>query len=150
MIGTVVRGALAGLAGTAIMTPVQLLGVRNVSAGHKRGWMPIHVFREVAQRSPLEPEPEPGEPAETTLATAAHFAYGAAFGTLYALWRRQGGGSLPSGVAFGLALWTLGYAGILPAAQIVPPPDEEGAAQTARLIAAHLVYGMTLGVVLRR
>jgi hypothetical protein len=144
LLGMVARGAGAGVLGTLLMTPVQLLGLEPSSRRDRARWMPRQVFTGVARRLGFAQKTAGDQ--RTALASGAHLAYGAAFGALYALWRRKRGGSLPSGLAFGLAVWAANYAGILPAAHIVPPPDEEDPAQTARLVAAHVVYGTVLGL----
>ena len=144
LLGTVARGAMAGALGTLLMTPVQLLGLEPSSRRDHARWMPRQVFTGLAQRLGFAHRTAGDE--RTALASAAHLAYGAAFGALYALWRGTRGGNVPSGLAFGLAVWAGNYAGVLPAARIVPPPDEEHPAQTARLVAAHIVYGTVLGL----
>ena len=144
LLGTLARGALAGALGTLLMTPVQLLGLEPRSRRDHARWMPRRVFTGVARRLGFAHKTAGDE--RTALAGASHLAYGAAFGALYGLWRRRRGGSLPSGIGFGLAVWAGNYAGVLPALRIVPPPDEEDPSQTARLIAAHVVYGAALGL----
>ena len=145
---TVARGALAGALATALMTPVQLLGMRPRSRWDRVRWMPRRVFARAAARAGLARRSDTDE--KTALAAGAHFAYGTTFGILYALWRGRRGGSLASGIAFGLALWAASYAGYLPALRLVPPPDREDPAQTERLIAAHVVYGAVLGLAVGR
>ncbi len=144
LLGMVARGAGAGVLGTLLMTPVQLLGLEPSARRDRARWMPRQVFTGVARRLGFAQQTAGDQ--RTALASGAHLAYGAAFGALYALWRRKRGGSLPSGLAFGLAVWAANYAGVLPAAHIVPPPDEEDPRQTARLVAAHVVYGTVLGL----
>ncbi len=144
LLGTLARGALAGALGTLLMTPVQLLGLEPRSRRDHARWMPRRVFTGLARRLGFAHK-TPGDE-RTALAGGAHLAYGAAFGALYALWRGTRGGNVLSGLAFGLAVWAGNYAGVLPAARIVPPPDEEDPRQTARLVAAHIVYGTVLGL----
>ena len=144
LLGTVARGAVAGALGTLLMTPVQLLGLEPSSRRDQARWMPRQVFSGLARRLGFAHKAAGDE--RTALAGGAHLAYGAVFGALYALWRRKRGGSLPSGIAFGLAVWAGNYAGVLPALRIVAPPDQEHPAQTARLVAAHVVYGTVLGL----
>ena len=144
LLGMLARGAGAGALGTLLMTPVQLLGLEPRSRRDRARWMPRQVFTGVGRRLGFAQKTAGDQ--RTVLASGAHLAYGAAFGALYALWRRKWGGSLTSGLAFGLAVWAVNYAGVLPAAHIVPPPDEEDPRQTARLVAAHVVYGTVLGL----
>ena len=148
LLRTIVRGAAAGALGTALMTPAQLIGLKPRSRRDRARWMPRRVFSRVTDRLGLARGTTADE--KTALAGGAHLAYGAAFGALYALWRRGPGGNLASGVAFGLAVWAFSYAGILPAARIVRPPDQQDPAQNWRLVAAHVVYGAVLGLTVGR
>jgi hypothetical protein len=74
----------------------------------------------------------------------AHFGFGGAMGALFGMvggdWRNPVGG-----VAYGLAVWTANYLGLLPAAGILRPATEHPARHTALMIGAHIVWGATLG-----
>jgi hypothetical protein len=50
-------------------------------------------------------------------------------------------------MAFGLAVWTASYAGWLPATGLRRPPTSQPVGLEALMIAVHVVYGATLGVV---
>jgi hypothetical protein len=49
------------------------------------------------------------------------------------------------GIAFGLGVWATSYRGWIPALDMLPPEQRRGRAGTAVMIAAHTVYGATLG-----
>lgn len=138
------RAAAAGLVATAVMTPVQLVGMRLIPRSLRDRWMPHHVFTGVAHKLGLERHLDDDQ--KNALAVVAHFAYGAAFGVVYALWRQRSGATLASGVVFGLGVWAVSYAGYLPASGLTPPAERHDSYSMARLAAAHAVYGATLGL----
>jgi hypothetical protein len=79
---------------------------------------------------------------------AAHLAYGAGCGTVYAFLRSLvPGPPAVRGVLYGLLIYAIGYLGYLPALGLYPPPDEDSPSRTAVMIGAHVVYGATLGEV---
>lgn len=84
------------------------------------------------------------------LTLASHFAYGAAMGTLYSALVKD---ALPvprgvRGVTYGLGVWAGSYLGWLPAAGLYPPATEEPAPRNALMIAAHVVWGASLDLML--
>jgi hypothetical protein len=79
---------------------------------------------------------------------AAHYAFGAATGAVYgALAPHLPGPGVLNGVAYGLAVWAGNYLGVLPAAGLYKPPDEEPPGRHGMLAAAHVVWGAVLGAV---
>ncbi|HWS53323.1 MAG TPA: DUF1440 domain-containing protein, partial [Pyrinomonadaceae bacterium] len=79
---------------------------------------------------------------------ASHFGYGAACGALYgALAAERDVPPLAAGVGFGLAVWAGSYLGWLPAAGIISPATEHPPRRNALMIAAHVVWGATTGLV---
>lgn len=82
--------------------------------------------------------------------TASHFAYGAATGALYPLVAARSGGSVAGGAIFGIALWTASYLGWIPLAGLMPPATKEPARRNALMLAAHVVWGMSLALAFRR
>lgn len=139
------RGAAAGLVATALMTPVQLVGMRLIPRSLRDRWMPHHVLTGITRKLGMSRHLDSKQ--EDALTVAAHFAYGGSFGVLYSLWRRRDGPTVASGIAFGLAVWAVSYGGYLPASGLTPPPEHHDAFSMARLAAAHAVYGATLGLV---
>jgi uncharacterized membrane protein YagU involved in acid resistance len=82
----------------------------------------------------------------TTL--AAHFSYGAAAGVAYLPVAGKSG--LPpaaEGALFGLAVWGGSYLGLMPATGLYKSATEEPGARNVLMIAAHLVWGASLGVI---
>jgi hypothetical protein len=82
------------------------------------------------------------------LALASHFVFGAGTGIVFAILRRRVGPaqtSMAMGVSYGLAVYTMSYAGMLPAVGILPPPARDDRARQAALIGAHVAFGAALG-----
>jgi uncharacterized membrane protein YagU involved in acid resistance len=85
------------------------------------------------------------------LTIISHFAYGAIFGVFYTLFegRMRMHSSLKGGLA-GLALWTGSYLGWLPAVGILTPATGHPWRRNLLMIVAHLIWGVTLGELLRK
>lgn len=85
------------------------------------------------------------------LTTVSHFAYGAMFGASYALFEgRMRMHSSLKGALAGLALWTGSYLGWLPAMGILSPATGHPWRRNLLMIVAHLIWGVTLGEMLRK
>jgi putative membrane protein len=142
---TLASGALAGFLATFPMSGVMLAARELLPAHEQYPLPPSEIVSEVADKTGAE-EIEAGP--DHTLATAvSHFAYGAAAGAVYTLLPHQIS-PFPAlnGTAFGLAVWAGSYLGLLPALGILRPATEHPARRNALMIAAHVVWGSTLGV----
>ncbi len=74
-----------------------------------------------------------------------HLAYGSAWGMLYGL--RQATYRRPPaafGATYGLVVWLVGPAILVPAMRLMGRPVEEPAARSAALIAAHVAYSLAM------
>lgn len=85
------------------------------------------------------------------LTGVAHFGYGTSMGALYG----PVGLALPvpglvSGIGWGLAVWAASYLGLLPALNILSSALHHPPKRDALMIAAHVVWGATLGIVSER
>ena len=146
LVKSAARGATLGAIATVPMSAVML-------AGQHLGWMreqPPEVLTEEAMgRTDLLGE----ESVETVhaLAVASHFAFGAAGGALFGLLQRVGAmpRAVPSGIAFGLGIWGASYRGWIPAMNLLPAEQHPGRRGTLVMIAAHAVYGATIGALSR-
>ena len=86
-------------------------------------------------------------PVRSLAAAANHLAFGMACGALYASLgraRRFAPEPIP-GILFGTLVWAVSYAGWVPAARILPPPQDDDPRRVATMIGAHVVYGAVLG-----
>jgi hypothetical protein len=79
-----------------------------------------------------------------------HYSFGAAAGGLFPLVAPQ---RLPAavsvGVLYGLTVWSGSYLGLLPAIGVRHHAKHDTAARTGIMVAAHVVWGATLGLLLR-
>ena len=92
-------------------------------------------------------EEHPSEDA-AVLAPLAHAAFGAAGGSVFGLLRRvvPRAPAVPLGIGFGLGIWIVSYAGWIPALGIIRQPGADRRGRVAVMVAAHVVYGATLGL----
>jgi hypothetical protein len=148
MMDEILRGALAGCAGTAVMTAA--MGVAK-AAGLMAGEPPP---REVAGN--LEEAAGVREalsrPAFEASWVGQHFAYGTAAGVVYTLaqGRQAFDEPLITGPLLGAVLWAFGYTGWLPATGLYPWPSQEPRSRLATTIVSHLIYGTATALVARR
>ena len=87
------------------------------------------------------------EDTRSAVALGAHFTYGASVGAMYG--PIAGSTNLPpavEGMLYGIAVWGGSYLGILPGAGLYRSADDEPAPRNAMIIAAHLLWGASLGV----
>jgi hypothetical protein len=85
--------------------------------------------------------------------TAAHLGFGAAMGWLFGRARKH----LPlrlrpplNGALFGLAVWATNYEAALPLLRLLPPAHRDRPGRPATMIAAHLIYGSALELLIGR
>jgi hypothetical protein len=133
-------GALSGTIATIAMSTVMVVGARLGLMGRQPPTVVTQTaLREVGVQRPAAKA--------SVLAPFAHLAFGGAAGALYGLIRARIR-SIPGlvlGPAFGLGVWTISYGGWIPAAGILPAPQEDQPGRPIVMIAAHLVYGGVLG-----
>jgi hypothetical protein len=147
LVKSAARAATWGAIATVPMSAVMLIG-------QHLGWMreqpPEALTEEALDRADLLEE-RSGETVHA-FAVASHFAFGAAGGALYGLLRRVAprAPAVSSGVAFGLGIWGASYRGWIPALDLLPAEERPGRRGTLVMIAAHAMYGATLGALSRR
>lgn len=136
------KGAAAGAVATIPMSAVML-------AADRAGLMGKHPPEIIAEKTLDAAGVPPTETAKTTTAVTGHFAFGAAAGALFGLLQhRSGSPGLPiaRGIGYGLALYTVSYAGWIPAMNIMPSPTHDRPGRQSSMIAAHVVFGAALAV----
>jgi hypothetical protein len=139
------KGALAGLTATAPMSLVMEVMHDWLPPREQYALPPRLITDELVDEAGIAGHV--GEADRRRLAWAAHFSYGAAAGALYApLAERAGWPPVMGGALYGLAMWAGSYLGWLPAAGILRPATEHPARRTTLMIAAHIVWGATTGV----
>lgn len=138
-------GSLAGLAATAPMTALMNALHPTLAPDDPQPLPPRQITMQAADSAGVKDDLD--EESKTGLTMLAHFGYGTGAGALY-------GAAAPhlpftpavNGIAYGLTVWAGSYMGWLPAARILPPVSEQPAGRTAVMIAAHVAWGATLGV----
>lgn len=140
-------GAIAGTAATIPMSLAMLWMHKQIPADERRELPPEQVTQNIAHKVGVS-ELIAGEEEQDAVSVINHFAYGAMVGALYGAIEENI--DLPpavKGIGYGLAVWTGSYLGLLPALGILSPATEHPVSQNAMMIAAHIVWGATLGAV---
>ena len=136
----IVAGAVAGAGAAALMLP---LFVGAERAGILSQEPPARVVDRATAEADVAPAPEE----RTGAMVGSHLLYGAGAGAIYgALAARAPLPAATAGTGFGLVVWAAGYLGWLPAAGIWPRPWRQPAGDALVPVAAHLVYGLALGI----
>jgi hypothetical protein len=136
---TAIRGAVAGLAGTTLMTGAMFLMKRA-------GMMPGELEPKQIAESVEEAVGVGGYLPESAFEASwamLHFGYGTASGVAYAFAQKAFDRERPFliGPSFGASLWAVGYCGWLPLFGLYPPPALLPKRKVAANILAHAVYG---------
>lgn len=139
-------GALAGCAATVPMTAVMETGYRLLAPGERYPLQPALVTGKLASLIGLNRQLTPRERVGLTL--VMHFGYGTVTGVPYAL----GAARIPlprwlTGIAYGLLVYAGSYLGLLPALNLLRPATDFPKGRNRLLIAAHIAWGTTLGLV---
>lgn len=143
------RGAIGGFIATAPMTAVMVTGWHLLPADEKYPLPPRQIVGELTEWLGIEDHMREEDLIATTL--TSHFGYGAFFGSVYTLFDQRI--PLPQslkGMLAGIALWVGSYLGWLPAAGILPPATRHPWRRNLLMIVAHLVWGLTMGMVVKK
>jgi uncharacterized membrane protein YagU involved in acid resistance len=141
------QGGLAGFVATGPMTIFMLATQRFLPKRQQYALPPEIITEELARRTHVRWHMNKKQVEGATL--VSHFGYGATMGALYGPLGKKL--SLPSpvnGVLFGLVVWAASYLGLLPLSGMSESGQKEPARRNLLMIAAHVIWGFTLGVVL--
>ncbi|MFI5273153.1 MAG: hypothetical protein ACHQ4H_09005, partial [Ktedonobacterales bacterium] len=139
----IAKGALAGTIATIPMTVTMLLIFRLLPRSKRYPIEPRLLTRQVDERV-LGHQLNPA--AQLVLTMLAHFVYGAVVGTVAGPFARRLRLPAPlAGMVAGLGVWALSYGVALPSIGVLRPASERPPSRRLLLIAAHLVWGATLG-----
>ncbi len=135
--------AVAAVAGLVAAGPMLL-----VMEALKRPESPVPPHRVGLRIGATAGVVQPMTPLERRVFTGvSHFAYGAGAAAPFGLVTPRGpAAGAVAGAAWGLAVWAASYSGWLPAAGILPPPWRRSTRRNANLIAAHVAWGVLVGV----
>ena len=140
-----ITGAVAGLVATIPMTLAMKAMHSQLPAEEKYPLPPRLIVENAEDAAGVEEELD--EKDEHRLTLASHFAYGSAAGAVFgaAMNAMDVKPNAANGVAYGLGVWTASYIGLLPALGLLAPATEHPARRNALMIAAHVVWGASLG-----
>lgn len=143
----ILAGALAGAVATIPMTMFWEAMHPRLAGEPPRPLPPREVAEALAVKTGRSRDLS--EQQVETLALALHFGYGTVTGALFGLvvpQRRDG--AVGAGLLFGLGVWAVSYLGWLPATGVRHSPRWDPPARTKLLIASHLVWGASAGLLL--
>ena len=132
-------GAIAGFVGTLAMTAA-------MSKMHKK--LPSKQRYPLTPREIIDSAIAPPNEAAKDLTTAAHFAYGAACGSIIAAANPRL--SAATGAAAGAAVWLVSYMGWIPGVGLLKPATGHPMRRNLLMIRAHLVWGWTTAQTMRQ
>jgi len=144
-----VMSAAAGVVATVPMTVVMERLHRLLPSERGRPLPPREVTEGVyARMGGRHDRAHEGPLSQATL--LAHYAFGGAAGSLFPLIAPRGvAPAAGAGLLYGLGVWSASYLGLLPSLGVRHNATRDTSGRTAMMIAAHLVWGATLGVILR-
>ncbi len=134
-------GLICGVCATGPMSAVMIALHRRLPQEEKYPLPPREITEKITAEQTLTPT------TRSALAWLAHFGYGGAAGVMYANVR------LPitpaaRGPLFGLLVWLTSYFGLLPALGILSSPGRHPVRRSGLMIAAHLIWGWMLAILL--
>lgn len=135
------HGAMSGAAATLPMTAVML-------AAQSAGLMGKQPPELIAENAFEAAGVRPSERVSNIAGSAAHIAFGMAAGAIFELLHRRLDLPVPPvvrGIGYGLLVYTVSYEGWVPALTVMPSPEHDRPGRQPSMVAAHIVYGATLG-----
>ena len=145
---TLIDGAIAGFIATVPMSLVMLALQRMLPPQRQSPLPPSEITERAAKRADVETAAQ--DPWHDLLTLISHFGFGATVGSLYGpLAQRAPFPKFASGFLFGLVVWFVSYQGWLPALRLLPPASKQPPKRNLIMIAAHLVWGASLGLLLQ-
>jgi len=138
-------GAVAGCLATGPITAFMKAVHVNLPPDLRSPIPPREITERATQMAGVRQDLSDGQ--RLGLSIAAHWAFGAATGAMYApLARHFHLPPLAGGIVFGLGVWASSYLGWLPAAGLYRSPSREPAGRHAMMVGAHVVWGAVLGI----
>lgn len=145
-----INGGLAGMSATTLMTRAMRYLFGSLPDRQHYPLPPREIIESIDEKTgeaeaPLKEENSSGR-ANAVATVGAHYGYGAAAGSLFAL---QPYRTPVAGAAFGVGVWTASYLGWLPATSILSPATHHPRNRNLLMLAAHVVWGAALSSALR-
>ncbi len=135
--------AVAGFAATVPMTAFMEAMHKALPETEQYHLPPRQIVDNALEKADVQ---QPDEQARLGLALASHFAFGTLAGSAYGpIARTRPPYPVLAGMGFGVMVWVSQYLGTLPALGLHEPATEHPARRNALMIAAHVLWGGTLG-----
>lgn len=139
-----IRGAAAGTVATGLMSAVMMGAKRTGLMG---GMPPEKVTAKLLDRFGVRRS----RTEQDILAAVSHFGFGAVAGAAFGVVApRPLLARLPLGLAYGAGIWGVSYMGWVPALGIMPSAPHDRRDRQVSMLAAHLVFGAALGLLVGR
>lgn len=134
------RGLITGVGATVVMSLVML-------ASQRAGLMDKQPPERIVERGAGAIGIVPDRDAVQVAASVAHLGFGAAGGAGFGWLASVVRPGIPEllGVPWAMTIWLVSYAGWIPALRILPKPTDDRPGRAWTMLAAHIVYGITLG-----
>jgi uncharacterized membrane protein YagU involved in acid resistance len=143
----VLAGAAAGVAATVPMTMVMETLHERLQGEVPRPLPPREIAEGLAVKFGVHRDLS--ERDMQNLALALHVGYSALTGALFSTMApKKAARSAAAGALFGLGVWATSYLGWLPVFGVRQPITYDPVARTGLMIAAHVVWGATAGMIL--
>lgn len=140
-INRLIVGALATIPMTIFMREC----FKYLPRGQKYPLPPHVITMNVAEDLDIKDELSPKEKVGITY--LSHFAYGAVAALLYfPLVKKLKINRESHGIAYGLLVWGISYLALLPSLELYKPIKKEPMKRTLLMVAAHVVWGASLGL----
>ena len=151
LVATLSIGAAAGAIATVAMSAV-MLGAKR--AGVSGELPPERITRTAIDRLTARPL---DDHTEHTIASVAHFGFGAVAGALFNLLITREGSprvspliAASAGMIYATCVWLVSYQGWVPGLGFMPPASRDRRGRVATMLLAHWVYGGALGILATR
>jgi uncharacterized membrane protein YagU involved in acid resistance len=139
-------GAAAGLAATVPMTAAMKLAQAMLPPTQRYPLPPRRITMRALRKTGVRPHAHLDESSRRGLTLAAHYGYGTGAGALFGVIAPTNTrDAVAAGIGYGLIVWAASYLGLMPALDLHPPATRESPGRNAMMIAAHVVWGATLG-----
>jgi uncharacterized membrane protein YagU involved in acid resistance len=149
MNNTIFAGAVAGFVATIPMSAAMAAMHALLPKREQYPLPPKEITTSIGAKAGVAEDLDEAELGAISL--AAHFGYGAMTGAVYApLSQKLPLSGTSGGIGYGLFVWAGSYLGLLPAMGILAPATEHPARRNALMIAAHVIWGAALGMLLER
>lgn len=141
-------GAAAGAIATLPMSVVMCSGKEALPRRQQYALPPRQISDRIVHIAKMDKHVQASEMKLITL--AAHFGYGSACGTVYAMGVPKQIQSVSSGISFGLGVWCGSYLVLLPGLGLMTSATSHPWERNVLMLFSHAIWGGVLGYILSR